>query len=67
MQDVLSGASDSILLGTNRIGNEEGAFVVHEDVARSYEYQSNGVGFASVQLILCIALLQLLTRITDWL
>ncbi|EYC09203.1 hypothetical protein Y032_0061g3207 [Ancylostoma ceylanicum] len=67
MQDVLSGASDSILLGTNRIGNEEGAFVVHEDVARSYEYQSNGVGFAPVQLILCIALLQLLTNITDWL
>ncbi|KHJ86966.1 hypothetical protein OESDEN_13268 [Oesophagostomum dentatum] len=41
MQDVLNGASDSILLGTNRIGNEEGAFVVHEDIARSYEYQSN--------------------------
>ncbi|VDP05840.1 unnamed protein product [Heligmosomoides polygyrus] len=41
LEDVLSGASDSILLGSNRIGDEEGAFVVHEDVARSYEYQSN--------------------------
>lgn len=40
LEDVLSGASDSILLGSNRIGDEEGAFVVHEDVARSYEYQS---------------------------
>lgn len=43
LENVLSGASDNILLGTNRIGDEEGAFVVHEDVARSYEYQSNVV------------------------
>ncbi|ETN85927.1 Ephrin [Necator americanus] len=56
MQDVLSGASDSILLGTNRIGNEEGAFVVHEDIARSYEYQSNVAGFSSTQHVLFMML-----------
>uniref|UniRef100_A0A1I7XRT3 Ephrin RBD domain-containing protein n=1 Tax=Heterorhabditis bacteriophora TaxID=37862 RepID=A0A1I7XRT3_HETBA len=39
--DVLNGASENILLGTNRIGDEEGSFIVHEDVVRSYEYQSN--------------------------
>lgn len=41
LENVLSSASDNILLGTNRIGDEEGAFVVHEDIARSYEYHSN--------------------------
>ncbi|CAJ0602503.1 unnamed protein product [Cylicocyclus nassatus] len=63
MQDVFSGASDSILLGANRIGNEEGAFVVHEDVARSYEYQSNTTGSLSAGSVLCVTLLSLLCSI----
>ncbi|KAK6043181.1 Ephrin [Cooperia oncophora] len=44
LENVLNGASDNLLFGSNRIGDEEGAFVVHEDIARSYEYQSNAVG-----------------------
>ncbi|KAJ1372625.1 hypothetical protein KIN20_034821 [Parelaphostrongylus tenuis] len=40
LQTVLSSASDNIVLGSNNDGDEEGAFVVHEDISRSYEYQS---------------------------
>lgn len=47
LEDVLSGASDSILLGSNRIGDEEGAFVVHEDVG---ERLCSGFRLAPFQL-----------------
>ncbi|VDL62906.1 unnamed protein product [Nippostrongylus brasiliensis] len=62
IENVLNGASDSILLGTNRIGDEEGAFVVHEDVVRSYEYQSNGGRPSTAAAILSSALIILVYR-----
>ncbi|VDM63008.1 unnamed protein product [Angiostrongylus costaricensis] len=52
LQDVLNSASDNIVLGSNGDGDEEGAFVVHEDIGRSYEYQSDAVGSSSVVRLL---------------
>uniref|UniRef100_A0A0K0CY24 Ephrin RBD domain-containing protein n=1 Tax=Angiostrongylus cantonensis TaxID=6313 RepID=A0A0K0CY24_ANGCA len=52
LQDVLNSASDNIVLGSNGDGDEEGTFVVHEDIGRSYEYQSDAVGSSSVVRLL---------------
>uniref|UniRef100_A0A7I4YKS7 Ephrin RBD domain-containing protein n=2 Tax=Haemonchus contortus TaxID=6289 RepID=A0A7I4YKS7_HAECO len=63
LENVLSGASDDLLLGSNRIGDEEGAFVVHEDIARSYEYQSNVCRTPPVTLMAYVALLVFTYRV----